>query len=305
MNRSPRAWSAEFRGLLWISPWLTGFLLFMVWPLVMSLYYSFTDYSVLEPPVYVGTENYRELLTDKLVWIAVRNTAFYAAWTIPLGTLLALALAMLLDRPGRLAPAIRAIVFLPTLVPVVAAALSWMWLYNGEYGLINAGLRSARAAVPSPASSAIPTPDWLGDPRWAMFALILMSLWSVGGAVVIYGAALRDIPRSLREAAQIDGISPLGRALHITLPMLSPVILFNIITAIIWSLQVFAVPLIMTEGGPNNATYFYTMYIYSNAFAYGRMGYACALGWLQFAMIVGLSGVTLALGRKLVFYRGA
>ncbi|MHC4993133.1 MAG: carbohydrate ABC transporter permease, partial [Planctomycetota bacterium] len=221
------------------------------------------------------------------------NTSIYGLASVTLGTVFAIAVALLLNRATPRVGLVRAAVFLPTLVPLVAAALVWTWMYNAEHGAINTVLRVA----------GVRGPDWLGDGRWAMIALIGMSLWTVGGAVVIYLAALQDVPRSLHEAADLDGAGPWRRLTHVTLPMISPAILFNVVVAIIWSLQVFAVPYIMTKGGPENATYFYTMYLYDNAFVYGRMGYACAMGWLQLLVILVLTASFLRLSRRFVHYR--
>lgn len=280
-------------GLAWVSPWLCGFLLFMVLPIGLTLRYSMTDYPLLEPPLWVGLENYRRLLSDGVFWLTVRNTLIYAAGSIPLSTVLALGIATLLNRPGRLAAIVRGAVYVPTLVPIVAAAMIWLWMFNGENGLINAviGLVGVRG------------PNWLQEPSWAMAALVLMSLWSVGQATIVYLAALRGVPASLYEAGEIDGMSRWRRFWHVTLPMISPVILFNVIVAIIATWQVFAVPYIMTQGGPGRATYFYTMYLYDSAFVYGQMGYASALAWVQTLIILGLTALTFLVSRGRVQYR--
>lgn len=281
------------RGLLWISPWILGTLVFLVVPVAMSVRYSFTDYSLLEPPAWVGLDNYREMASDALFWRALRNTAVYALACTLLGTALSVAIAALLERPLRLAGFVRAVVFLPTLIPVVAASIGWLWLYNGQYGLLNTllskiGLRG---------------PDWLGDPRWAMPSLVLMSLWSIGSAVVISGAAIRQVPASLYEAADLDGMGPWSRFRHVTLPLISPAVLFNAVMGLIWGLQVFAVPLIMTKGGPDNATLVYSMYVFRSAFEYGRMGYASALAWVQFLITLALTGLALLIARRRVYAR--
>ncbi len=283
------------RGLLWISPWVVGLVLFTGAPAALSLYYSLTDYSLLEPPVFVGLDNYRELAGDAMFWTVVKNTLVYALGSVVGGTLLSIALAVLLERPLRGAAMVRAIVFLPTLVPAVSGAVCWLWLFNGRYGLFNSAL--GRLGVSGP--------DWLGDPRMAMPSLIAMSLWVVGSAVLVYGAALRGVPASLYEAADMDGVSAWGRLRHVTLPMISPAILFNAVMSLIWSLQVFGAPYIMTRGGPENTTYSYAMYVYNNAFAYGRMGYASALAWMQIVGIVALTLGVLRLTRGFVYYRAA
>lgn len=282
-------------GLLWISPWVLGTLLFLVVPVGLSVYFSFTEYSLLEPPVYVGADNYRELAHDALFWKALKNTLVYAGACTLLGTVLSVGVAALLESRLRGADLVRAVVFLPTLIPVVSASIGWLWLYNGQYGLFNtllgmAGLRG---------------PDWLGDPRWAMPSLVIMSLWSVGSAVVVCGAAMRGVPASLYEAADLDGMGRWARFRHVTLPVISPAVLFNAVMGAIYGLQVFAVPLIMTKGGPDNATLVYSMYVFRSAFEYGRMGYASALAWVQFFITLGLTAAALLAARRLVHYREA
>ncbi len=296
-------------GLVWVGPWLLGFMAFLAIPVAMSLYYSLTDYTLLEPPVFVGLDNYRRMIHDGVFWKAVWNTIVYAAMSIPLCTIAALVLASLLNRQVRGISFYRAAVFMPTLVPAVASAMVWLWLYNGDLGLINQALRPILAPL------GITPPNWVGlrgsgDKFWAMPALVFMSVWSVGQSVIIYLAAMRDVPASLYEAAALDGMGRLARFRHVTLPGISPVILFNVITSIINSSQVFGAPYIMTQGGPDRATYVYSMYLYDSAFVYLNsggygMGYASAMAWVQLVVIVGLTVVTLLLSRSLVHYRAA
>lgn len=281
-------------GLAWISPWITGTIVFLAIPVAMSVRYSLTDYSLLDKPVFIGAKNYAEMAADPVFWKALRNTAFYAISCLILGSILSILIAALLEQRLRGSNFVRAIVFLPTLIPVVSASIGWMWLYNGQYGLLNSAL--SRLGLRGP--------DWLGDPRWAMPSLIVMGLWVIGSAVVILTAAMRDVPDVLYEAAELDGMSPLTRFRHVTLPMISPAIMFNAVMSVIWGLQVFAVPLIMTKGGPDNATIVYSMYIYSNAFEYGRMGYASALAWVQFLIAIVLTIIVLLAARRFVHYRG-
>lgn len=295
MQASARANSRRdtLRGLAWTSPFLLGTLLFLILPAALSLFFSFTDYSLIEPPLPVGLDNYREMAADPLFWKVVRNTAFFALGSVLLGTPMAIALAALIETRARGSALVRAIVFFPTLVPIVAASIGWMWLYAGEHGLINRLL----------AHLGIHAPDWLNDARTAMPALIVMSLWFIGSPVVIYGAAMRDVPRTLFEAADLDGMGPFTRFRNVTLPMISPAVLFNVVVSIIWSLQVFAVPAIMTKGGPNEATNVYALYVYRTAFDYGRMGYASALAWVQLLLTLVLALTVVLVSRRFVFYR--
>ena len=262
-------------GLLWVSPWILGFACFTLLPLVLGVWYSMTDWTLLESPVPVGAENYHRLLGDDVVGIALRNTLLYIVITIPLLTIASIALAILLSRPARFQSLWRVAVFAPSVLPLVAMATIFKLMYDGELGVVNRGLGAVGA----------PTPEWFTSETWAMVAIILMNLWVVGPAVVIYLASLRDVPRDLNEAASIDGVDWWGRLVHVTLPMISPVILFNVIIGLINAAQVFVVPYIMTGGGPNRGTYFWSMYVYDAAFRYGDMGYASTLGIVQFAAI--------------------
>lgn len=282
-------------GLAWISPWLVGFGAFMAAPIALSFYYSLTDYPLLEPPVWVGAENYLALAQDSLFWKAVWNTTIFTLLFVPAGTILSLILASLLNQKVRGRAFFRAIVFLPSLVPMIAAVMVWMWLYNADRGLINRALGLV----------GIPGPNWLGDARWAMLAMVLMSLWALGQVVVVYLAAMQEVPRALYEAAALDGAGPLRRFWHVTAPSISPAILFNVIVMTVSALQFFVVPYIMTEGGPNRATYMYTHYLFDNAFVFRRMGYASALAWVQFLITLALTGVLWAMSKRLVHYRAA
>ena len=286
---------ALVRGLAFISPWLIGFLAFTLVPVALSLYYSFTDYTLLQPPLYTGLDNYRTLAGDPVFWQVLRNTLVYAVMALPLGMLAALGAAMLLNNKVRGVTIYRTIVFLPSLVPAVASAMLWLWLFNAKLGLINTALRGLGVDNP---------PGWLTDADWAMSALVLMSFWGVGNTVVIYLAGLQDVPRELYEAADIDGASPLRKTWHVTLPSISPVIFFNLIMGLIGTLQVFATPFILTQGGPARATYFYTMYLYDNAFKYLNMGYASAMAWVQLLLVLALTALAAWSSKRWVHYQG-
>jgi multiple sugar transport system permease protein len=286
---------ALLMGLGFLSPWLIGFLAFTLVPVALSLYYSFCDYSLLQPPLFKGLANYQMLVQDPVFWKALRNTAVYGVFALPLGMFIAVAVAMLLNSRIRGVTIYRTIVFLPSLVPAVASAMLWLWLFNTRLGLINSALLAIGISNP---------PGWLSDARWAMSALVIMSFWGVGNTVVIYLAGLQDVPRELYEAADIDGASQLRQIWHVTLPSISPVIFFNLIMGIIGALQVFAVPFIMTGGGPARSTYFYTMYLYDNAFSYLKMGYASAMAWVQLLIVLALTALAFWSGRRWVHYQG-
>ncbi|MBZ0212554.1 MAG: sugar ABC transporter permease [Nitrospirae bacterium] len=281
--------------LLFASPWVIGFCVFLAYPLLSSIYYSFCDYSVLRPPVWIGLRNYTNLFQDEVFYKTLSNTAIYAIFALPLGMLVAIGLALLLNTKVRGLAVYRTIFFLPSLVPMVSLAVLWLWLFNGENGLVNIGLGFL----------GIKGPNWLSDPEWSKPALILLSLWGTGNAMVIYLAGLQDVPVQLYEAADLDGASPWDKVRNVTIPMISPVILFNLIMGIIGTLQVFTVPYVMFPGGsPARSTYFYTMYLFDNAFRYQKMGYACAMGWIMFVIILVLTMVSLRLSEKHVHYGG-
>ncbi len=302
------------KGLAFLSPWLIGFLVFTLLPVALSLYYSFCDYSLLQSPAYIGTENYRQLAADPIFLKSLKNTLIYALMALPAGLMVSLGLAMLLNQkvPGQ--AAYRTIIFLPSLVPTVASAMLWLWLFNAKLGLINNLLDQAPFSWMISALNfvlgilhlpQIATPiGWLTDPLYAMPALALMSLWGVGHTVVIYLAGLQDVPGELLESAEIDGAGAWTRMRHVTLPMLSPVIFFNLIMGIIGTLQVFAVPYIMTQGNPARATYFFTMYLYDNAFRYLKMGYASAMAWIQLLIILALTAFAFWSSKRWVHYQG-
>ncbi|MDQ2731434.1 MAG: sugar ABC transporter permease [Armatimonadota bacterium] len=292
MSRSQRQ---LLTGLFFISPWLIGFAVFMAYPIVMSGYYSFCDYTVLTRPDWIGAQNYTDLGHDPVFWQSLTNTGFYAALALPLGLVVSLALALLLNTNVRGMTIYRTIFFVPSLVPQVALAILWLWIFNGDYGLLNQFLKVLH----------ITGPQWLSSPAWSKPAVVLTGIWGVGNAVVIYLAGLQDVPQPLYEAAELDGATWWDKTRHVTLPMLSPVILFNMIMGIIGALQIFAVPYVMFPGGsPARSTYFYTMYLYDNAFRFLKMGYACAMGWIMFFIILSLTVMALKISSRHVHYGG-
>ena len=293
-------------GLAFISPWLVGFLVLCVYPLISSLYYSVCDYSVLSPPLFTGLRNYRYLVTDALFWQALYNTVFFAVFSIPLSLLVSLSLAILLNLnlPGK--SVFRTIFFLPSLVPMVALGVLWQWMLNGDVGLINDCLQPLLHLANAIFGTHLYKPNWLLEARYAKWGVIFTVVWGAGNAVVIYLAGLQDVPRYLYEAAEIDGAGFWTKTRHITLPILSPVIYFNTVIALIGSLQVFAVPFVMTNGedGPDRSLLFLTTYLYENAFEYWNMGYACAIGLVLFALILALTVLATKLSERHIYYAG-
>jgi multiple sugar transport system permease protein len=282
-------------GYLFAMPWFIGFGVFLAYPIVASVYFSFTEYSVLKPPIWVGTQNYEALLSDEVFYKTLGNTLIFAALFVPLATVVAFGLALLLNTKVRFMALYRTVFFVPSLVPVVSLVILWMWLFNGEHGLINLVLGSV----------GITGPPWLTDVAWSKPAIVMMSLWGVGNAMVIYLAGLQGVPQSLYEAADLDGASAWHKTRNVTIPLVSPVILFNVVMGIINSLQVFTQPYVMSEdGAPSRSIYFYSMYLFDNAFKYHKMGYASAMAWIMFLVIFLLTLLALKAAEKRVHYEG-
>ena len=275
-------------GLLFVSPWIVGFALFVAYPVLASLYYSFCDYSVLSPPHWIGLANYRDLWHDAVFRTALVNTLVFAGVSIPLNLVASLVLALLLapDRPG--IRVYRTLFYVPVLVPQVAVAAIILWVFNSEHGIINLVLKRVYALL---GIQAIP-PTWI-SPDWAMGTLIIMSLWGMGNAIVIYIAGLRGVPQALYEAAMIDGAGPVRRAWHVSLPMLGPLIVFNLVMGLIRAFNTFAIPYFMTSGNKSynlgHAITFYAPLLKREAMDNLRMGYASAMAWVLFVLILGLT----------------
>lgn len=283
-------------GYLFISPWLVGFLTFAAWPFVRSIYLSFTRYNIVSDPKWVGGANYKMLLTqDELFWKSAWVTLKYAAISVPLGIVAGVALALLLNIDVKGIAVFRTIFYLPSIVPTVATSVLFIWLLNPNIGLINRIL----------AAFGIHGPSWLNTAPWAFYSLVLMALWGVGGSMVIYLAGLKDVPVHLYEAAKIDGASVAARMRHITLPMLTPVIFFNLIMGIIGAFQTFTQAYVITPGGgPQDSTYFYSLYLYNRAWKYLDMGYASAMAWVLFVVIVVMTALTFRTQKRWVHYEG-
>jgi len=282
----------HYAGYLFATPWFLGFLVFGGGPILFSFVMSFSEYEVLSPPKFVGIGNYVKLFTDDpLFYKSLWNTGFMALG-IPLGMAVGLGIAMLLNHEIRGIAVYRTFFYLPAIMPAVAAAILWMWIFNPEEGILNALL--ARVGIDGPA--------WLHNQRWSKPALILMGLWGAGGGMIVWLAGLKGIPKHLYEAADIDGAGRLGKFWNVTLPMLSPYILFNLIMGLIGTFQIFTQALIMTQGGPLDSTLFYAYALFNNAFRYMRMGYASAMAWILFAIILTLTVLQLRLSKRWVYY---
>jgi len=275
-----------------ILPWVIGFLIFLAYPMLRSLYLSFTSYNLLSPPEWVGLRNFQRILSDEDFWQSLKVTLLYSLGSVPGGTIIALALAMVLAQKLRGVNFWRTIFFLPSILSSIAVAVLWLFIFRPQDGLLNMAL----------GLFGIKGPDWLLSEQWALPALILMSWWSVGGQIVIYLAGLKGIPEVLYEAAEIDGANGWAKFRYVTIPMLSPTIFFNVVLAIIGALQVFDVGWVMTRGGPNKATLFYMLNLYDRAFQLGQMGYASALAWILFLIIMVITLLVVRSSAAWVYY---
>ena len=282
-------------GWLFISPWLVGFALFTFVPFLASFYLSFCRYDVIAVPEWVGLQNFRHLLTgDPLFWKSLWNTLIYAVVALPLGILVSIGLALLLDMDIRGVSVYRTFCYIPSIVPLVASCVLWNWILNPQIGLINGALRLV----------GIEGPLWLSSTVWSKPALILMSLWGAGGSMIIYLAGLKDIPLALYEAAVLDGANAWHRTRHVTLPMLTPVIFFNLVMGLIGAFQYFTQAYIMTRGGPADSTLFYSLYLFDRAFTYLNMGYASAMAWILFAIVMVCTLLVFKTHKAWVHYEG-
>lgn len=282
-------------GLLFISPWLIGFILLTAIPIVASLYNSFTRYSGVGSPVWIGLENYKAMFVrDRLFRISVYNTAYYAVIAIPLQIILAIGLALVLNLKVKGVSVFRTLVYMPSIVPVFASSFIWLWLLHPYFGLVNSLLEMV----------GIRGPGWVVDPAWSKLSIVIMTQWGIGATAMIFLAALQDVPRSLYESAEIDGAGNWAKFINITIPSISPVIFFQLIMTTNGALQMFTQAYIMTDGGPANTTLFYALYLYRKAFLEGKMGFASAMAWLLLLVSLTLTLLLFRSSRRWVFYRG-
>jgi multiple sugar transport system permease protein len=279
-------------GYLFAAPFILGFLLFIAFPMGWALVLNFQRYNLLAPPAYVGMENINRLLSDDKVALSLWNTAYFALISVPLQLALAFGCAVLLNQPLRGRNFYRTALYLPVVVPSVVSAFIWQRAYHPEFGIINEVLSWV----------GIGPRAWLFEPALAKPAFIFMRIWVMGTQMVIFLAGLQNVPAPLLEAAALDGAGPWRRFWHVTVPILTPVIFFNLIVGIIGNFQVFAPALIMTKGGPQDATLFMVLYIYRNAFEYSRIGYAATLSWVLFLVIVALTIIQFRLSGRWVYY---
>jgi len=277
---------------LFISLAMIGFLVFQVIPIGTSAYLSLTDSKLIGTPHWIGLRNYVQMGQDPLFWQSLKVTTLYAMVAVPLGLATSLLLAMLMNQKIRGVTIFRTVYYLPAVISGVAVALLWRWIFNPEFGILNVLLDYL----------GIKGPNWLLDANWALPSLMLMSLWGIGGGIIIYLAGLQGIPTELYEAVEIDGGSGWAKFWHITIPMISPVIFFNLVTGVIWTFQEFTRVYVMTGGGPSNSTLFFGLYLYRNAFRYFEMGYASALAWVLLLVILALTIILFKTARWWVYY---
>ncbi|MBB6731292.1 carbohydrate ABC transporter permease [Cohnella zeiphila] len=288
-------------GAAFASPWIIGFLAFTVYPFFGSLYYSFTSYDLFSAPKWIGLANYRAILSDPSFYKALSNTFYMAFIAMPIGLVASLLVALLLNLKVRGITFYRTLYYVPAVIPIVASAILWTWLLNPDYGLVNIVLRSV----------GLNDPAWLLDPNYTKPSLIMMGLWGSGAGALIFLAALQGIPQQYYEAASIDGAAWYRRIWHITLPGLSPILLFQFLMGLIGAMQIFTESFILgggansgTMGGPDQSLFFYAIYLYQNAFIYLKMGYASALAWILFVIVVLLTLVVLKTSARWVYYGG-
>jgi multiple sugar transport system permease protein len=291
-QRRPLNLRQNLEGYLFASPWLIGFFIFTLGPFIAAFWISLHSWDILTPMRFIGINNYRILWQDPLFWASLKVTLTYAAVALPLQLGLALLLAMLVNGKTFVNYAFRAVFFLPAVCSGVATAILWRWMLNPEFGLINFGLRTVGVAAP----------PWLSSTQWALPAIMLMSLWGVGSTMLIYLAGLQSIPEHLYESAAIDGANRFTRFRHITLPMMSSTIFFTFIIGIINSFQIFTQVYVLTDGGPDNSTLFYVLYMYQRAFQAFKMGYASALAWVLFLLVLVITLIQFKLAGRWVYY---
>ena len=295
---TPRQIRRSVEAYIYLLPWILGLAIFWVGPIIASFYFSFNDYDVLTPPEWVGLDNYRKaFFDDQLFWPSLGRTLKYSGIVVPLGMLGSLFLAALLNRGIQGTNVYRTMFFIPHLAPAVATAMLWKWLFHPSLGPINTALGWV----------GIEGPGWMTRKEWALPAIIIMNLWSsIGGnTMLIFLAALQGVPQTLLEAAEIDGAGGWRKFLNVTLPMISPTILFNLVLGVIGALKVFTSAYVATEGGPSYATWFYALHIYRHSFQYYRMGYGAALAWVFVVVVLFFTWIQMSLSNRWVYYEGA
>lgn len=291
-----KSYKNELSGILFALPAIIGFALFTIGPMLYSFYISFTDYSGTNVPTFTGLDNYTRMFSgeDQYFYKSLGVTLYFVVLSVPSAIIYSFLIALLLNRDVKGKAIFRTIFYLPSIVPIIAISFIWLWLLNPDLGLANEVLRAV----------GLPESQWLFGEHSVVPSLAMMNLWTTGGTMIIFLAGLQDIPRSLYEAVEMDGGSRFAKLRHITVPMMTPTIFFNLIMGIINGFQIFSQAYVMTNGGPNNASLFYVFYLYREAFQFSRMGSASAIAWVLFAIIMLLTFVIFKTSRSWVYYEG-
>ncbi len=291
LARREALWAYAF-----IAPWTIGFIIFTIGPMLASLFFSFTDYNIVDSPHWIGITNYVNLFNDDLFWHSLKITFTFAVIALPLGLVFSYLIAVLLNSKIAGINIWRTIYFLPSVIAGVAVALLWARIFDPKFGILN----------PILANFGIKGPGWFSDPDWALSALVIMSLWGVGGNVIIYLAGLQGVPTDLYDAAKVDGATALQRFWYVTLPMTTPVIFYNLVLGLIGTFQYFTEVYVISggTGGPARATLFYNLYLYQNAFRYFHMGYASTMAWVLFIIVLCLTLLIFRSSEIWVYYEG-
>lgn len=300
VTRTTRPKSGQARlelrwGVLMAMPAILGFVIFTIGPMIASFFFSFTDWVIGGSPSFIGIDNYDRMVNDELFWKSLSVTTYYTLGAVPLTLIVGFAVAMLLNQQVRGLSFWRTMYYIPSLVPLVANSVLWLWIFNPDFGLLNSLLRQG----------GLPTSQWIYSEAAAVPSLIVMSTWGFGNAMVIFLAGLQGVPRHLYEAVSIDGGGAWARFRYVTVPFMTPTIFYNLVVGVIGTFQVFAQAYIMTQGGPNNASLFYIYYLYRTAFNEGEMGYASALAWVLFMIIMVVTFLLFRNARRWVYYEMA
>lgn len=284
----------SIEGYLFLLPWIAGFVILYMGPMIASGFISFCRWGVFSAPRFTGIKNYERMFVDPVFWKSLRVTSVYVGASVPLQLSIAFVLALFLNKKGKSIIVFRTIYYFPVIIPTVCIAVLWSWIFSADYGILNYFISLLFN---------VPGPNWLGSEQWVLSAFIIMSLWGTGGPMLIFLAGLQGIPNYLYEVAEVDGASTFQKFWNVTVPLMTPVIFFNLIMGIIYSFQIFTSAYVMTGGGPNNASMFYVLYLYNNAFRWFRMGYASALAWIIFGIIAMLVFMQFKLAEKWVHYQ--
>jgi len=292
-------------GYLFLLPWIVGFIVFVAGPMLAAFYLSLARYSLgVKPPEFIGLENFQRAFTqDPLFYQSILRTVQWAVSFVPLAIVGSLMTAVLLNQGLKFTPLFRTIFFMPHLTPIVASIFVWTWLLNSKYGFVNEALWQITYGL---TGTGVEGPGWFGSKEWAMPALVLVALWGAigGNSMLIFLAGLQGVPKELYEVAELDGANVWQRFRHVTLPMISPTLFFNLVLGIVGALQAFSNAFIATGGGPAYATWFYALHIYTTAFQFGEMGYASALAVIFFVLLIGLTYLNFRFASRWVHYAG-